>query len=101
MQGCLRHAPGNGNGLRATAPILVSLIFVLLLAGGSWLGWKVAQTRSDINRERLTQTKLVRDNRKLSNRRDKMMLRGQIIDRASRLGLYPPRPKQIRKLSPR
>jgi uncharacterized protein HemX len=79
----------------------ISLVLVLLLAGGGWLGWQVGRTRSTLSRERLKQAELTRNNRELLARLEKLLIREQIIARAATLGLYPPRPEQIRKLGTR
>jgi len=61
----------------------------------------VARTQSELSRERVEQVDLTRDNRALLARREKLLAREQIIARAATLGLYPPRPEQIRKLGTR
>jgi hypothetical protein len=77
--------------------VAISLGLVLLLAGG-WLGWQTGSVRTELSQAREEQIGLARDNHALLARRDKLLAREQIITRAASLGLYPPRPEQIRKL---
>jgi hypothetical protein len=77
--------------------VAISLGLVLLLAGG-WLCWQTGRMRTELSQAREEQTGLARDNHALLARREKLLDREQIISRAANLGLYPPRPEQIRKL---
>jgi len=81
--------------------VAISLILVLLLAGGGWLGWQVVRTRAELDREKEAAGVLALDNRVLNDRREKLLAREQIVARAARLGIYPPGPAQIRKLGAR
>ena len=71
------------------------------MSAGGWLGWQVAETRSQLSREREVRDGLTRSNRELLGRREKMMGRERIISLAAEMGLYPPRPEQVRKLGTR
>lgn len=77
--------------------VAISLGLFLLLAGG-WLGWQTGNMRTELSQAREEQVGLARDNHALLARREKLLAREQIITRAASLGLYPPRPEQIRKL---
>jgi len=101
VQGGSHLARRDRKRLRTPLEMALSLILGLLLVGGGWLGWQVARTQSELSRERVEQVDLTRDNRALLARREKLLAREQIIARAATLGLYPPRPEQIRKLGTR
>jgi hypothetical protein len=85
---------------RAPLPVFAGILLVLLGAGG-WLGWQVAEARSQLSRELEVRDGLTRSNRELLDRREKMMSRERIIPLAAEMGLFPPRPEQIRKLGTR
>ena len=96
-----RRILGKPVWYREPLPVVAGMLLLVLLSAGGWLGWQVAETRSQLSREREVRDGLTRSNRELLGRREKMMGRERIISLAAEMGLYPPRPEQVRKLGTR
>jgi hypothetical protein len=76
-------------------------LLFLLLGVGVWLGWQVNTGRAELAREREAGSGLARGNRELTAQRQRLLVKDRILAKAAVLGLYPPRPEQIRKLDHR
>ena len=76
--------------------VLAGLIIVAMIGGAGWLAWETAGTESALARARMDGERLSEIQRGLMARRGQMASRENILPRASAMGLYPPRPEQVR-----
>ena len=93
-----RRGGEMGASLNRAVGVVLATLTLAAVGSGFWVAWAVRSGLDEMACQQQQRQELLQRHRELGEQRHQLLARERIEEEAARLGLFPPRPGQVRPL---